>query len=155
MDWLDGRRVKCSCRPVGDGTKLQQFRCDYFHSFRGRGCRMFAGRESVPIYSVGLTTRHSSLAVSGSIKSSVQQSRKNTSGSLRCSILADSSAAIPPIASVFVQCGKSAVWAMYGRRPRCKRNLTIREWVGCSHVFGLLSLGGFPRLRCSRCGCWP
>jgi hypothetical protein len=27
--------------------------------------------------------------------------------------------------------------AMYGRRPRCKRNLTFREAFGCSHVSGL------------------
>jgi hypothetical protein len=26
---------------------------------------------------------------------------------------------------------------MYGRRPRCKRNLTFSEAFGCSHVFGL------------------
>ena len=26
---------------------------------------------------------------------------------------------------------------MYGRRPRCKRNLTISEAFGCGHVFGL------------------
>jgi hypothetical protein len=25
---------------------------------------------------------------------------------------------------------------MYGRRPRCKRNLTISEGFGCSHVSG-------------------
>jgi hypothetical protein len=28
-------------------------------------------------------------------------------------------------------------WAVYGRRPRCKRNLTISEAFGCGHVFGL------------------
>ena len=27
--------------------------------------------------------------------------------------------------------------AMYGRRPRCKRNLTFSEAFGCGHVFGL------------------
>ena len=27
--------------------------------------------------------------------------------------------------------------AMYGRRPRCKRNLTFPRMVGCGHVFGL------------------
>ena len=27
--------------------------------------------------------------------------------------------------------------AMYGRCPRCKRNLTISEAFGCGHVFGL------------------
>jgi hypothetical protein len=26
---------------------------------------------------------------------------------------------------------------MYGRCPRCKRNLTISEAFGCGHVFGL------------------
>src|SRR5262245_7356679 len=26
---------------------------------------------------------------------------------------------------------------MYGRRPRCKRNLTLSEAFGCGHVFGL------------------
>ena len=44
---------------------------------------------------------------------------------------------------------------MYGRRPRCKRNLTISEAFGCGHVFGLLSLGGLPLSRCSRHGRWP
>ncbi len=29
------------------------------------------------------------------------------------------------------------LWVMYGRRPRCKRNLTISEAFGCSHVSGL------------------
>ena len=29
------------------------------------------------------------------------------------------------------------VGVMYGRRPRCKRNLTISEAFGCGHVFGL------------------
>jgi outer membrane receptor protein involved in Fe transport len=28
-------------------------------------------------------------------------------------------------------------WVMYGRRPRCKRNLTLSETFGCSHVSGL------------------
>ena len=46
------------------------------------------------------------------------------------------------------------VW-MYGRCPRCKRNLTISEAFGCGHVFGLLSLGGLPLSRCSRYGRWP
>jgi hypothetical protein len=27
--------------------------------------------------------------------------------------------------------------SMYGRRPRCKRNLTLSETFGCGHVFGL------------------
>ena len=31
----------------------------------------------------------------------------------------------------------SPQWVMYGRRPRCKRNLTISEAFGCGHVFGL------------------
>ena len=31
-------------------------------------------------------------------------------------------------------------WVMYGRRPRCKRNLTISEAFGCGHVFGLFRL---------------
>ena len=31
-----------------------------------------------------------------------------------------------------------ALCAMYGRRPRCKRNLTFPRMVGCGHVFGLL-----------------
>src|SRR5262245_45169921 len=44
---------------------------------------------------------------------------------------------------------------MYGRRPRCKRNLTISEAFGCGHVFGLSSLGGLPLSRCSRYGRWP
>jgi hypothetical protein len=30
-----------------------------------------------------------------------------------------------------------SAWVMYGRRPRCKRNLTISEAFGCGHVFGL------------------
>ena len=34
--------------------------------------------------------------------------------------------------------------AMYGRRPRCKRNLTFSETFGCSHVSGLFSRGGLP-----------
>ena len=35
---------------------------------------------------------------------------------------------------------------MYGRRPRCKRNLTFCEAFGCSHVFGLFSRRGSLRL---------
>ena len=31
----------------------------------------------------------------------------------------------------------SCLSVMYGRRPRCKRNLTISEAFGCGHVFGL------------------
>ena len=34
-------------------------------------------------------------------------------------------------------CQPSDIWVMYGRRPRCKRNLTISEAFGCGHVFGL------------------
>ena len=30
---------------------------------------------------------------------------------------------------------------MYGRRPRCKGNLTFCEAFGCSHVSGLFSNG--------------
>jgi hypothetical protein len=33
--------------------------------------------------------------------------------------------------------GRRPIWVMYGRRPRCKRNLTISEAFGCGHVFGL------------------
>jgi hypothetical protein len=33
---------------------------------------------------------------------------------------------------------RMALCAMYGRRPRCKRNLTFPRMVGCGHVFGLL-----------------
>jgi hypothetical protein len=33
-------------------------------------------------------------------------------------------------------------WAMYGRRPQCKRNLTLCEAFGCSHVSGLFSHEG-------------
>jgi hypothetical protein len=33
------------------------------------------------------------------------------------------------------------LWAMYGQRPRCKRNLTFCEAFGCSHVSGLFSNG--------------
>ena len=36
--------------------------------------------------------------------------------------------------------------AMYGRRPRCKMNLTFCEAFGCSHVSGLFSRGGFDHL---------
>ena len=32
---------------------------------------------------------------------------------------------------------QGAPWVMYGRRPQCKRNLTLSETFGCSHVFGL------------------
>jgi len=44
---------------------------------------------------------------------------------------------------------------MYGRRPRCKKNLTFYEAFGCSHVYGLFSPGGLPPSRCGRCGRWP
>ena len=33
--------------------------------------------------------------------------------------------------------GQCRLWVMYGRCPRCKRNLTISEAFGCGHVFGL------------------
>jgi hypothetical protein len=33
---------------------------------------------------------------------------------------------------------QNLTYAMYGRRPRCKRNLTFPRMVGCGHVFGLL-----------------
>src|SRR5258708_15462256 len=36
-----------------------------------------------------------------------------------------------------VACCRWQLWVMYGRRPRCKRNLTISEAFGCGHVFGL------------------
>ena len=36
------------------------------------------------------------------------------------------------------------LWVMYGRCPRCKRNLTLSEAFGCGHVFGLFSPGGLP-----------
>ena len=48
-----------------------------------------------------------------------------------------------------------ALRAMYGRCPRCKSNLTFCEAFGCSHVYGLFSLGGLPLSRCSRSGRWP
>ena len=52
-------------------------------------------------------------------------------------------------------CG-SLRWVMYGRCPRCKRNLTISEAFGCGHVFGLCwRLEGLPVSRCSRYGRWP
>ena len=42
---------------------------------------------------------------------------------------------------------RGPLWVMYGRRPRCKRNLTIiSEAFGCGHVFGL---------RCSRLAAGP
>jgi hypothetical protein len=30
---------------------------------------------------------------------------------------------------------RTRLWVMYGRRPRCKRNLTISEAFGCGHVW--------------------
>jgi len=36
------------------------------------------------------------------------------------------------------------VVSMYGRRPRCKENLTFSELVGCSHVFGLFVRHAWP-----------
>jgi hypothetical protein len=40
-----------------------------------------------------------------------------------------------------LRCREMTQWAMYGRRPRCKRNLTFSETFGCSHVYGLFSNG--------------
>ena len=37
----------------------------------------------------------------------------------------------------WIDMGPPNGWVMYGRRPRCKRNLTISEAFGCGHVFGL------------------
>ena len=37
----------------------------------------------------------------------------------------------------FARLALGSVGVMYGRRPRCKRNLTISEAFGCGHVFGL------------------
>src|SRR5262249_31355870 len=42
-----------------------------------------------------------------------------------------------PICTAEIQGGACLRWVMYGRRPRCKRNLTISEAFGCSHVSGL------------------
>jgi hypothetical protein len=44
---------------------------------------------------------------------------------------------VPHLADDFVHRTSRQRWAMYGRRPRCKRNLTISEAFGCGHVFGL------------------
>jgi hypothetical protein len=45
--------------------------------------------------------------------------------------------ALPPIAAMIVRRSGTTRCAMYGRRPRCKRNLTFCEAFGCSHVSGL------------------
>src|SRR5580693_8056089 len=39
--------------------------------------------------------------------------------------------------------------AMYGRRPRCKRNLAFCEAFGCSHVSGLFLHGGVTSIAMS------
>lgn len=44
---------------------------------------------------------------------------------------------IRPTLKVFANPRGCPGWVMYGRRPRCKRNLTISEAFGCGHVFGL------------------
>ena len=62
---------------------------------------------------------------------------------------------IAPIPDEPLRCSEPPLWAMYGRRPRCKRNLTFCEAFGCSHVFGLFSLRDLPLSRCSQCGRWP
>jgi hypothetical protein len=43
---------------------------------------------------------------------------------------------------IIVRRSEVTLRAMYGRRPRCKRNPTICEAFGCSHVSGLFSNGG-------------
>ncbi len=60
-----------------------------------------------------------------------------------------------PESGSLLQCREVTRWAMYGRRPRCKRNLMFCEAFGCSHVYGLFSPGSLPPSRCSRFGCWP
>jgi len=55
----------------------------------------------------------------------------------------------------FVAARYRSRWAMYGRRPRCKRNLMFCEAFGCSHVYGLFSPGGLPPSRCSRLAAGP
>jgi hypothetical protein len=46
-----------------------------------------------------------------------------------------------PKSDRLLRCREMSRWAMYGRRPRCKRNLTFSETFGCSHVYGLFSNG--------------
>jgi hypothetical protein len=46
-------------------------------------------------------------------------------------------AEVPQQAALFAAIRTLLLWAMYGRRPRCRRNLTISEAFGCGHVFGL------------------
>jgi hypothetical protein len=40
--------------------------------------------------------------------------------------------------------GERERWAMDGARGAREKNLTFCEAFGCSHVFGLFSLGGLP-----------
>ena len=60
-----------------------------------------------------------------------------------------------PESDRLLRCREMTRWAMYGRRPRCKRNLTFCEAFGCSHVYGLFSPEGLPPSRSGRCGRWP
>ena len=60
-----------------------------------------------------------------------------------------------PQSDRLLRCREMTLRAMYGRRPRCKRNLTFCEAFGCSHVYGLFSPEGLPPSRCGRCGRWP
>jgi len=39
--------------------------------------------------------------------------------------------------------------------PAVQEESDYQRRVGCGHVYGLLSLGGLPLLRCSRYGRWP
>ena len=63
--------------------------------------------------------------------------------------------ASPSTPDVRLRRSKPTLRAMYGRRPRCKRNLTFCEAFGCSHVCGLFSREGLPPSRCGHCGRWP
>ena len=45
--------------------------------------------------------------------------------------------ASPPTTDVSLRRSEPTLWAMYGRRPRCKMNLAFCEAFGCSHVSGL------------------
>jgi hypothetical protein len=47
-----------------------------------------------------------------------------------------------PDSDQILQRSEMSRWAMYGRRPQCKRNLTFCEAFGCSHVSGLFSHEG-------------
>ena len=42
-----------------------------------------------------------------------------------------------PFRNASIEGVEVSLWVMYGRCPRCKRNLTISEAFGCGHVFGL------------------